>query len=67
MISEASVANRINPGLAHYAEIIELLSDKIDAPLLGQIPYIHKPEEQELGHYITDIERLSYLKTIIAK
>ncbi len=61
------IANRINPGLAHYAEIIELLSDKIDAPLLGQIPYIHKPEEQELGHYITDIERLSYLKTIMAK
>lgn len=61
------IANRINPGLGHYAEIIEVLSRQIDAPLLGKIPYIHKPEEQELGHYITDIERLSYLKTIMAK
>ncbi|MFU2088567.1 dethiobiotin synthase [Avibacterium avium] len=57
------IANRINPGLAHYAEIIEMLSEKIDAPLLGQIPYVHRPEEQELGHYITNIERLTYLQT----
>ena len=61
------IANRINPCLAHYTDIIELLSAKIDAPLLGQIPYIHKPEEQDLGRYITDIERLTYLKTILAK
>lgn len=26
------VANRINPGLAHYAEIINVLGDKIPAP-----------------------------------
>ncbi|MCW9709687.1 dethiobiotin synthase [Avibacterium sp. 21-586] len=57
------IANRINPGLAHYTEVIEVLSEKIDAPLLGQIPYIHHPEEQELGHYITNIERLTYLQT----
>ncbi|URL07616.1 dethiobiotin synthase [Avibacterium sp. 21-595] len=57
------IANRINPGLAHYAEMIEMLSEKIDAPLLGQIPYVHRPEEQELGHYITNLERLTYLQT----
>lgn len=52
------IANRINPGLSHYSEIIRFLSDKIDAPLIGKIPYIHKPEEQELGQYITGIEHL---------
>jgi len=34
------VANRINPGLAHYAEIIEVLREKISAPLLGELPYL---------------------------
>lgn len=58
------IANRINPGLAYYSKIINVLSEKIDAPLLGQIPYIHKPEEQELGHYITNIERLTYMRTV---
>ncbi|AAU37613.1 MULTISPECIES: dethiobiotin synthase [Basfia] len=61
------VANRINPMLGHYAEIIEDLSKRIKAPLLGKIPYMHKPETQELGHYITDIDRLSYMKTEILK
>ncbi|HBO38855.1 MAG TPA: dethiobiotin synthase, partial [Pasteurellaceae bacterium] len=61
------IANRINPGLAHYAEIINLLSQKIDAPLLGKIPYIHKPETQQLGHFITNIERLTYLQTELVK
>ena len=46
------VANRINPGLGHYAEIIETLKQKIDAPLLGEIAYIHRPEEQDLSHFI---------------
>lgn len=58
------IANRINPGLAHYAEIIDILSQKIDAPLLGKIPYVHKPEEQQLGQYITNLDRLSCLQTL---
>ncbi|MFV2388817.1 ATP-dependent dethiobiotin synthetase BioD, partial [Escherichia coli] len=29
------VAHRINPGLAHYAEIIDLLVKKLRAPLSG--------------------------------
>ena len=45
------IANRVNPLLSHYAEIVDLLVEHIDAPLLGKIPYLHKPEEQELGHY----------------
>lgn len=56
------IANRVNPGLSHYAEIIEVLSEKIDAPLLGKIPYLHKPEEQNLGDYIQDLSCFSPLK-----
>ena len=61
------VANRVNPLLGHYAEIISLLEKHIEAPLLGQIPYLHKPEEQELGHYLTNIEHLMYMKTELVK
>lgn len=52
------VANRVNPGLRHYAELIALLSQKIDAPLLGQIPYIGRPEKQHLAQYIQQPEPL---------
>ncbi|MGQ0286261.1 dethiobiotin synthase [Pasteurellaceae bacterium 22721_9_1] len=61
------VANRINPGLAHYAEIIDILTEKIDAPLLGEIPYLYKPETQEIGKFITNIDRLTYMKTELVK
>lgn len=46
------VANRINPCLRHYAELIELLNQKISAPLLGQIPYIAHPEQKSLLSFI---------------
>ncbi|CCG87244.1 dethiobiotin synthase [Erwinia piriflorinigrans] len=46
------VANRINPGLSHYAEIIAVLRNKIPAPLLGEIPYLSRPETRELAHYL---------------
>ncbi|WP_034914721.1 MULTISPECIES: dethiobiotin synthase [Erwinia] len=46
------VANRINPGLAHYAEIIEVLRCKIDAPLLGELPYLPRAESRDLAKYI---------------
>lgn len=52
------IANRINPGLRHYAELIELLSQKIDAPLLGQIPYIAHPDQKSLVQYIDNPEPL---------
>lgn len=51
------IANRINPGLAHYAQIIERLQQHIKAPLLGEIPYLLRPEERDLGHYL-DSEKL---------
>lgn len=46
------VANRVNPGLRHYAELITLLSQKIDAPLLGKIPYLPYPDQKPLAQYI---------------
>ena len=46
------VANRINPGLAHYAEIIDVLSSKIPAPILGELPYLPRAETRELAKYL---------------
>ena len=46
------VVNRINPGLQYYAELIELLCKKIEAPLLGEIPYIGRPYSKDLTPYI---------------
>lgn len=46
------VANRINPCMAHYARIIEALKKVLPCPLLGEIPYLSRPEEKELGHFI---------------
>ncbi|RJX70213.1 dethiobiotin synthase [Vibrio sinensis] len=46
------VANRINPGTEHYAEIIEMLETRIDAPKLGEIPYVPKVKRVNLGRYI---------------
>ncbi|PJG86541.1 dethiobiotin synthase [Conservatibacter flavescens] len=60
------VANRVNPCLGYYAEIIETLTQKIDAPLLGEIPYVHHPETQDLSRYITNTTRLSYMNTVLS-
>lgn len=45
-------ANRINPGLAHYAEIINVLSKKLPAPLVGELPYLPRAEQRDLAQYI---------------
>lgn len=59
------LANRVNPGLGHYAEIIALLTEKINAPLLGEIPYIYQAEKQDLSGFITNVHRLNYMKTVL--
>ncbi|ALB55067.1 dethiobiotin synthase [Cronobacter universalis] len=51
------VANRINPGLAHYAEIIEVLSQKLPAPLIGELPYLPRAEQRDLAKWV-DVTRL---------
>lgn len=52
------VANRINPCMAHYDRVIEALSTVLPCPLMGEIPYLSRPEERELGHYV-DLSILS--------
>lgn len=51
------VANRINPGLAHYAETIDAMQQRIPAPLLGEIPYLPRAEQRELAQYL-DVSQL---------
>ncbi|CNB56009.1 dithiobiotin synthetase [Yersinia similis] len=46
------IANRINPGLAHYAETITMLRERLPAPQLGQLPYLPRPEEKPLAKYL---------------
>ncbi|MCW1831182.1 dethiobiotin synthase [Pantoea ananatis] len=52
------VANRINPGLAHYADIISVLREQITAPLLGELPYLPRAEQRDLSRYL-DISLLN--------
>ncbi|WP_350303973.1 dethiobiotin synthase [Photorhabdus viridis] len=51
------VANRVNPGISHYAKIMDRLRCYINAPQLGEIPYILRPEEKDLSCYL-DISTL---------
>lgn len=51
------VANRINPGLAEYASIIDVLQKHLGAPLLGEIPYLPRAEQRDLTKYL-DLSRL---------
>ncbi|GLT19313.1 ATP-dependent dethiobiotin synthetase BioD [Vibrio zhanjiangensis] len=51
------IANRINPGTEHYADIIAMLENKIGAPKLGEIPYVPSIKQKNLAKYI-DISSL---------
>ncbi|CAM2886292.1 dethiobiotin synthase [Vibrio rarus] len=46
------VANRINPFEEHYKDIVAFLEAKIDAPKIGEIPYMRNINEQDLSQYI---------------
>jgi dethiobiotin synthetase len=46
------VANRINPGEKHYREVISLLEQKINAPKLGEIPYMPSIKKRDLSQFI---------------
>ncbi len=46
------VANRINPGTEHYADIIAMLEQKIAAPKIGEIPYVPSAKRKDLGKFI---------------
>ena len=49
--------NRINPAMSHYQSNLETLKSLLPAPFLGEIPYINKPYEHNLGQYL-DISSL---------
>ncbi|QIA62917.1 ATP-dependent dethiobiotin synthetase BioD [Vibrio astriarenae] len=46
------VANRVNPGIENYAEVIKCLETRIPAPKMGEIPYTPNPKRKNLGKYI---------------
>lgn len=46
------VANRVNPFEEHYQDIIAFLESHIDAPKIGEIPYIAGVMKKDLGQYI---------------
>lgn len=46
------VANRINPGLAHYAEVLSVLNRIMPAPQLGELPYLPRAEQRDLAKFI---------------
>ena len=58
------VANRINPCMANYANIIDVLSQVLPCPLLGEIPYLSRPEERDLARYI-DLSATSCLPACV--
>lgn len=49
--------NRITPSMNHYQQNLETLKSLLPAPFMGEIPYINKPDEQDLGKYL-DISTL---------
>lgn len=57
------VANRINPGVAPYMTIVQVLRNKINAPLLGELPYLPRAEQRDLSHYFN----LALLDVPVAK
>lgn len=46
------VANRINPGLANYSKTISILRANLNAPLLGEIPYLSRAETRDMTKFI---------------
>ncbi|EFP98580.1 dethiobiotin synthase [Vibrio caribbeanicus] len=47
------VANQLKPDTEHYAEMVTMLSEKLEAPLLGEIPFLNgSVMTEELRSYI---------------
>jgi dethiobiotin synthetase len=44
--------NRINPAMSHYQANLDTLTSLLPAPFLGEIPFINKPYEHNLGRYL---------------
>jgi len=47
------VANQVKPDTEHYTEMVTMLSEKLKAPLLGEIPFLNESVmTEELRSYI---------------
>lgn len=46
------IANRINPGVEHYNEILKTLEIRLNAPKIGEIPYLASIKSRDLSQYI---------------
>ena len=44
--------NRIHPGMSHYKANLETLKSLLPGPFLGEIPYLARPFESDLGQYL---------------
>ena len=44
--------NRIHPDMSHYQQNLDTLRSMIAEPFLGEIPYLARPFESDLGHYL---------------
>ena len=44
--------NRIHPGMSHYKANLGTLKSLLPAPFLGEIPYLARPFESDLGQYL---------------
>ncbi|MFC3912390.1 dethiobiotin synthase [Pseudaeromonas sharmana] len=44
--------NQIHPGMSHYQSNVDTLKSLIQEPFLGEIPYLARPFESDLGHYL---------------
>lgn len=53
------IANRINPGIEHYSDIVKTLEHHLKVPKLGEIPYMSSIKSRDLSGYI-DITPLGF-------
>jgi len=44
--------NRIHPNMSHYQANLDTLKSLLPAPFLGEIPYLPRPFEADLGQYL---------------
>ena len=44
--------NRIHPGMSYYKANLDTLKSLLPAPFLGEIPYLARPFESDLGQYL---------------
>lgn len=44
--------NRIHPNMSHYQANLDTLKSLLPAPFLGEIPYLSRPFDSDLGEYL---------------